>query len=605
MYEDNGVPDRENTKTTRRTMYEDNGPTGWKSAIDPKSKKTYYYNRSTGEKTWKRPTSGTAEGALVPDRENIKTKKRKHKKHKQKKRENQKAYRHGTNASKRRKMHRPQNKRREQRSQKGSEKKDDDSTDGVEGAKLDPKIARTKTETATSLMDTKDEAKKEISERGAAVMQRIRAARAKRLQQQKKKKKLANASKDKQIQDRQTSKRNQVGEETVEEKAKTISQKKSNEQNECKSASAINDDGERKSQSAAKAECSVPESDDKNKTAENEREISERGRDVMARLIRVRAKRLKEQQLKKARSRAASINVNGVKQLRIMTKDAEARGDLKWANTLRMQIRQLQCQASDQVPQEGKCSLLIYFPPPCASAEIPSQLLDADLPLTQSLMSVSEETTCMSPVQEPADDDAPTTSTEQNEQKQDIAAPPARKEDLKLAFHKIMANVITLGDFPARMRGFLQLIEVPMAQLMHFKSEAYEYMTLLMQVAKHGHKDLAVLLIDEYAAPVNAQSTDKSTAALHLAMAHKRFDVVDALLLRGADAALVDACGYTPFYTGVMVQARYSKQSKTYKNASIVSVKSDFPSGCIFRVQFTGYDDETDVPGDRVRVARA
>lgn len=188
----------------------------------------------------------------VPDRENTKTTKRKRKKHKQKRREKQKVHHHGSNASKRRKMHRRVNKRREQRSQTGSKDKDDDS-EGDEGANLDPKITRTKTKAATSPMDTEDDAAKDISERGAAVMQRIRAARAKRLQQQAmKKKRLANASKEKQIKGRQTSKRNEVVGENAEENAKLISHKKSREQNECKSASAINDDGERKPQSAEK-----------------------------------------------------------------------------------------------------------------------------------------------------------------------------------------------------------------------------------------------------------------------------------------------------------------------------------------------------------------
>ena len=72
------------------------------------------------------------------------------------------------------------------------------------------------------------------------------------------------------------------------------------------------------------------------------------------------------------------------------------------------------------------------------------------------------------------------------------------------------------------------------------------------------------------------------------------------------DASLVDTSGSKAFPNEEVVEARYSDKSKKFKKAKIIDIitqdcGSDCGSGCLFRVQFDGYDDEIDIPPHRVR----
>ena len=193
----------------------------------------------------------------VPGLENTQTKKRKRKKDKQKKREKKKVRHNDRTAAKKRSKRQHTRERSEQRIDESNKHTHDSSNESGDGANPDPKIECTKAEAATSSIETKDSLAKEISERGADVLQRVKAARAKRLQKQAMKKNFKNAPQDREIKGRKTSKGSEVGGETPDDQTKEISHKNINQHDECKNASAKNDDGERKHQSAEKVDTKI------------------------------------------------------------------------------------------------------------------------------------------------------------------------------------------------------------------------------------------------------------------------------------------------------------------------------------------------------------
>lgn len=250
-------------------------------------------------------------------------------------------------------------------------------------------------------------------------------------------------------------------------------------------------------------------------------------------LERLRAKRRKY----KKNVNAKNEEKEQIKNLKILHKEAKARGDVEWATAIKKQIQKISSSTlvDKAISGEANSSLLLYFPPKCAVKEIPVKLLAGDLPLAPAALEdeiasikavLSEAETALLKAQM----DAETLS-------------PAKIVQLESNFHKIMSNVVTVGDHTARLRGFLKLAEVPVQQLVLFKSKAYNGTTLLMQLAKLGRATCAALLIDEYKADVNEQSVDTHDTALHFARRQGHQAVVEVLLKRGANEGMQNLYG--------------------------------------------------------------
>jgi ankyrin repeat protein len=69
------------------------------------------------------------------------------------------------------------------------------------------------------------------------------------------------------------------------------------------------------------------------------------------------------------------------------------------------------------------------------------------------------------------------------------------------------------------------------------------HLTPLMRAAKLGKAALVAALIDEHGAGVNVQAPRSAFTALHLAVFEGHAAAVEALLARGADAAMVNKWG--------------------------------------------------------------
>lgn len=251
------------------------------------------------------------------------------------------------------------------------------------------------------------------------------------------------------------------------------------------------------------------------KTPTKKKSLDDLGSSVLARLRAKRRKYNSEKEL--------------LTKLQAMEKDATMKVDPEWATALKKQIQKLSANTlvDKKTSAEANRSLLLYFPPSCATKETPGSMIAGDLPLAPPAL--QDESASIKVVLAEAE------TAFLKAQMEAETLSPQKIVQLESNFHKIMSNVVTVGDHTARLRGFLKLAEVPVQQLVMFKSKAYNGTTLLMQMAKLGRAACTALLIDEFKADVHEQSVSTRDTALHFARRNEHHQVAEALLQRGAD----------------------------------------------------------------------